>query len=147
MEYRYVPLQVLDDSVLEVTFMVTRHSTWAGVLVMVKLVVVLVVLVVDVKKGVVFPASSAAVTAIVTPLGGMVEVTCTVRENVGPGAAACSPPFAAGVVVTARAASGVELPFPPQDVNSIPTMSADVTPRIVNRICKSVWCKLQILIE
>jgi hypothetical protein len=67
---------------------------------------------------------------MVTPLGGMVDVTVTVRVKVGPGAGAWSEPDT-GLVVMLRAASGVLLPLEPQDSNAAPIVSAASTQRMV----------------
>jgi hypothetical protein len=110
--------------------MLTSQVSCDGVPVMVKVVVALVVLVDFVKKVLLAVPSTPELTAMVTPLGGMVEVTVTVRVKVGPGAGAWSEPEA-GLVVIVRAASGVLLPLEPHDSNAAPMVSAASTQRMV----------------
>jgi hypothetical protein len=98
------------DVELEVTVIFTKLTTATGVPVMEKSLDAVVVLF-DVEKKLVELPSGAAVTAIVTPLAGIAEVTLTFRLK-GPSAGACVE-LTAGVVVTARVASGVFLLPPP----------------------------------
>lgn len=79
--------------VLEVTVTVTTQTSCAGVLVMVKLVVAVLVLCLAEKKAGDEDPSTLADTTMVTPLGGIVEVTVTARLKSGPGAIASVAPF------------------------------------------------------
>ena len=81
------------DFVLEVTVTVTTQTSCAGVLVMEKLVVALLELCLAEKKAGDEDPSTLADTTMVTPLGGMVEVTVTARLKSGPGAMASSALF------------------------------------------------------
>ena len=104
------------DFVREVTVTVVRQRTPAGVPVIVKLLTAVEEFCVVVKKaGAPEPSSFFAETSIVTPWGGIVEVTVTVRGKSVCGDAGCMEP-AAGLRVTAKVASegggGVFLHFP-----------------------------------
>jgi hypothetical protein len=127
------------DFVLEVTVMFTIQFTNAGVWVMLKVFVVLVVLKVLVKNVEFAVPSSAAVTTMVTPFGGITDVITMERGKSGPGAAGwTSLPTVVGVVVTVNAASGVLPPLLPQETNTVLTSNADNKPPIINLIYKSV---------
>jgi hypothetical protein len=96
---------VFDGFDFDVTFTVVIQITPAGVPVIVKLLVALLVLVDVVKNGAApEPSSFFEFTSIVTPCDGMVEVIVTVSGKSVWGAGACVDP-SGGVSVTARFAS------------------------------------------
>ena len=99
-----MPVQVLLALDFEVTVTVVIHTTLTGVLVIVKLLVALLVLVTgDVKKTTEL-SSLFAVTLIVTPCEGMVEVIVTTSGKSVCGAGACVE-FSGGFNVTTKLAS------------------------------------------
>lgn len=80
---------------------------------MVKLVVAALVVFDSVKKAVPDP-SGTAVTSILTPCGGILEVTVTFNGKSGPTEGASTWPLMAGLVVTFRFSSeGLSDPPPP----------------------------------
>jgi len=96
---------------LEVTVIFTTLIAPTGVPVMEKLLEAVVELT-DLEKKVLEVPSGAAVTAMVTPLAGIADVIVTFRLK-GARAGGCVL-LIAGVVVTARVASGALLLLPPQ---------------------------------
>jgi hypothetical protein len=100
----------LDDDETDVTVMVTA-STTPWVLPIIEKVVAAVLVVIEELKNGVLPPSGFAITFILTPPDGMAEVTVTIKGKFGPGAAASTCPFAMGEVTTTRL--GSELPPEP----------------------------------
>jgi len=99
-----VPDQVFVDVVSDVTVISTMHWVPAGVFVIEKLFTLVVELTVVVKKGAgLVPSSFLALTTILTPLVGIVELIVTVKSN-GPLDAGCTE-LIGGLVVTTRLAS------------------------------------------
>jgi len=127
LEYLKVAVAVFVDFVLEVTVTVTTQTGPTGVLVIVKLVFAEVDDFVSVKKFVDDP-SGAAFTSMVTPCGGIVDVTVTVIGKSVCGAGGWVV-FAGGFVVIVKFASGVSVPPPPLFEQSVipKIMAATIT--------------------
>jgi hypothetical protein len=123
---------VLVAQAFDVTVTSTTDKVAEGVPVIVKLLLDVEDVVVVVKKLVVLP-SGCALTAMVTPPAGIVELIVTVRGKSGPTAAASVVPLA-GVVETLNVGSVLQgslvVPPPPEPVP--PFLLQEINSTIVN---------------